>query len=151
MGGTSFNLDQAQILTITGDPEGAFHAQHDARFQPNGDISLYDNQTWDATLAARGVEYHVDSGAGTATLVWSYQSPDGQNSRATGSFRRLNGGADNVIGWGFKVDALFTEVDAEGNLLLNVAFLGGAAAYRVQKVGLTALYHNLLRSTAGLQ
>lgn len=150
MGGTLFNYDHAQILAITGDPQGAFHAQHDARFEPNGDVSLYDNQTWDATLAARGVEYHVDTGAGTATLVWSYQSPDGQNSRATGSFRRLNGGADNVIGWGVKTGTLFTEVDAQGNVLLNVALAGGGFAYRVQKVGLTALDHDLLRATAGL-
>jgi len=150
MGGTSFNHDHAQILSITSDPEGAFHAQHDARFQSNGDVSLYDNQSWDATLAARGVEYHVDPGAGTATLVWSYQSPDGQHSFATGSFRRLNGGADNVIGWGVKTGTLFTEVDAEGNVLLNVGLASGGFSYRVQKVGLTALDHNLLRATAGL-
>jgi hypothetical protein len=150
MGGTSSNEDHAQILTITGDQDGAFHAQHDARFESNGDVSLYDNQSWDATLAARGVEYHIDAGAGTATLVWSYQSPDGRNSAATGSFRRLNGGADNVIGWGVKTGTLFTEVDAQGNVLLNVAFAGGGFAYRVQKVGLTALDHDLLRATAGL-
>jgi len=149
MGGTPFNYDHAQILTVTGDPVGAFHAQHDARFQSNGDVSLYDNQTWDASLAARGVEYHIDTGAGTATLVWSYQSPDGRNSAATGSFRRLNAGADNVIGWGVKAGTLFTEVDAQGNVLLNVGFSGGGFAYRVQKVGLTALDHDLLRATAG--
>jgi len=150
MGGTPFNHDHAQILTITGDPLGAFHAQHDARFQPNGDVSLYDNQSWDATLAARGVEYHVDAGGGTATLVWSYQSADGRNSAATGSFRRLNAGADNIIGWGFKTGTLFTEVDADGNVLLNVAFPASQFAYRVQKVGPTALDHDLLRATAGL-
>jgi hypothetical protein len=150
MGGTSFNYDHAQILTITGDPQGAFHAQHDARFESNDDVSLYDNQSWDATLPARGVEYHVDSATGTASLVWSYQSPDGQNSNATGSFRRLDAGTDNVIGWGVKAGTLFTEVDAQGNLLLNVAFPNGEFAYRVQKVVLTALDHDLLRATAGL-
>jgi hypothetical protein len=150
MGGTASNSDGAQILTITGDPQSAFHAQHDARFEPNGDISLYDNQSWDATLAARGVEYHVDTGGGTAALVWSFRSPDGQNSSATGSFRRLNAGADNVIGWGVKSETLFTEVDAEGNLMLNVALPPGQFAYRVQKVGPTALDHDLLRATAGL-
>jgi len=150
MGGTSFNHDQAQILAITGDPEGAFHGQHDARFHPNGDVSLYDNQSWDPSLAARGVEYHIDSVAGTATMVWSYQSPDGHNSAATGSFRRLSRGTDNVIGWGIKPGPLFTEVDAASNTLLNVTFPNGEFAYRVQKVGPTALDHNLLRATAGL-
>jgi hypothetical protein len=150
MGGTSSSGDHAQILTIADDPQGAFHAQHDARFESNGDVSIYDNQTWDATLAARGVEYHIDTGAATATLVWSYQSPDGQNSSATGSFRRLDSGADNVIGWGVKAGTLFTEVDAEGNVLLNVALSGGGYSYRVQKVGPGALDHDLLRATAGL-
>jgi len=150
MGGNSQNQDQAQILIITGDPEGAFHAQHDARFEPNGDISLYDNQSWDASSVARGVEYQIDIGAGTATLVWSYQSPDGQHSYATGSFRRLNGGTDNIIGWGVKPGALFTEVDASGNVLLDVSFPNGELAYRVQKVAPADLDHDLLRATAGL-
>jgi len=150
MGGNAVSEAGSQILAIIGDPQGAFHAQHDARFQPNGDVSLYDNQTWDPSLAARGVEYHIDAKLGTALLVWSYQSSDGHNSAATGSFRRLNSGTDNVIGWGFKPGPLFTEVDAAGNILLNVTFPNGEFAYRVQKVGPTALDHNLLRATAGL-
>ena len=150
MGGNSPNHDNAQILAIADDPEGAFHAQHDARFQPNDDISLYDDQTWDVSLAARGVEYHIDTDAGTATLMWSYTSPDGQDSKATGSFQRLDGGNDNVIGWGIKANTLFTEVDAAGNILLNVTFPSGDLAYRVQKVAIAAIDHGLLRATAGL-
>ena len=150
LGGKSPNRDHAQILTIASDPQGAFHAQHDARFQPNGDISLYDDQSWDANLAARAVEYHVDTVAGTATLVWSFAAPDGHNSSATGSFRRLNGGTDNVIAWGNKSKTLFTEVDAAGRVMLNVTFPSGEAAYRVIKVAPAALDHNLLRATAGL-
>jgi Arylsulfotransferase (ASST) len=151
MGGNSLNHDDAQILTISDDPVGGFHAQHDARFQPDGDISLYDDQTWDIGLAARGVEYHIDTDAGTATLVWSYASPDGHDAMATGSFRRLDGGNDNVIGWGVKANTLFTEVDADSNVMLNVAFPAGVFAYRVQKVATTAINHSLLRTTAGLR
>jgi hypothetical protein len=150
MGGKSLNHDNAQILTIADDPEGAFHAQHDARFQPNDDISLYDDQTWDTSLAARGVEYHIDTDAGTATLVWSFASLDGRDAKATGSFRRLSSGNDNVIGWGFKADTLFTEVDGTGNVTLNVTFPAGEFAYRVQKVAPTAIDHGVLRATAGL-
>jgi hypothetical protein len=150
LGGTAVSESGSQRLAIVGDPDGAFHAQHDARFQPNGDISLYDNQTWDTNVAARGVEYHVDTAAGAATLVWSFQAPDGHNSAATGSFRRLSGGTDNVIGWGFKPGTLFTEVDATGRVMLDVSFPNGEEAYRVQKVGPAALDHNLLRATAGL-
>jgi hypothetical protein len=150
MGGSAPNRDGAQILTIAADPQGSFHAQHDARFQPNGDISLYDDQSWTASLTARGVEYRVDTQRGIATLVWSYKSPDGQNSAATGSFRRLDGGNDNVISWGVKPGSLFTEVDSSGRILLNVGFPSGEFAYRTSKVSVDSLNHGLLRATAGL-
>jgi Arylsulfotransferase (ASST) len=150
LGGNPTNKDGGQILAVTGDSEGVFHAQHDARFEAGGDVSVYDDQTWDESLAARGVEYHVDTAAGTAALVWSYQSPDGRNSAATGSFRRLYSGTDNVIGWGFKPNTLFTEVDGAGAVMLNVALASDQFAYRVVKVPSSALDHDLLRATAGL-
>jgi hypothetical protein len=151
MGGNSPNRDHAQILTVANDPEGVFHAQHDARFQPNGDVSLFDDQSWNTALVSRGVEYHIDRPSGTATLIWAYQAPDGRNSGATGSFRRLNGGADNVVDWGVKINSpLFTEVDAQGGVLLSATFPRGEWSYRTVKVPLTALDHKLLRTTAGL-
>ena len=150
MGGTSPNHDNSLIIRVMGDPQGTFHAQHDARFQPNGDVSLYDDQTWDSSLVARGVEYHIDVAARTATLVWAYQSPDSRNSAATGSFRMLNAGNDNVVGWGFKPNALLTEVDGSGTVMLTVAFPSGEEAYRAIKVPTSAFDHRLLRATAGL-
>ena len=86
MGGNSLAHSGVEKLAITDDPEGAFHAQHDARFEPNGDVSLFDDQSGHAGLAMRGVEYHIDTSAGIASLVWSYQSPDGSNTPATGVF-----------------------------------------------------------------
>lgn len=151
LGGVGPNRDNAQLLTISADPQGSFHAQHDARFQPNGDVSLYDNQSWDPGDAARAVEYQIDAASGIAALVWSYRAPDGKNSLATGSFRRLHREADNIVCWGFKLGApLFTEVDSAGQLLLEVRFLSGEGAYRVVKVGLNALDANALRASAGL-
>jgi hypothetical protein len=149
LGGVASNLDGAEILQTRNDPEKAFLAQHDARFEPNGGISLYDDHSWDNSQAARGVEYHLDLQAGTATLDWSYASPDGQNSSATGSFRRLDGGNDNVIGWGSKPPALFTEVDEAGSVLLNAEFVDGESAYRVQKVPAAAMSLEAMRATAG--
>ena len=152
MGGKPLNHDLAKIITVTGDPEGVFNSQHDARFQPNSDVSLYDDHsvTGPTTInAARGVEYHVDTVAGTATLVFSFSSPDGHNSAATGSFRRLSSGTDNVIGWGIKPNTLFTEVDSGGSVQLNVT-MPNQFVYRVIKVAPTAIDHNLLRNTAGL-
>lgn len=149
LGGNSVVGDREQHLMITKDPEVAFHGQHDARFEPGNDVSLYDNHTW-FLGAARGVEYRVDSHAGTAAFVWQYRSPDGQHSNATGSFRRYDGGGDNVISWGFKLNTLFTEVDAAGRVLLDARFSGGDTAYRTIKAPLAQFDIDLLRATAGL-
>ena len=149
LGGTAANKDGAQHLTIASDPEGSIHGQHDARFQPSGDFSIYDDHTG-AAGASRGVQYHVDTTAGTATMDLNLPSPDGQNARATGSFRRYQSGADNVIGWGSKGGVSMSEVDASNNLLMSIT-LGpaGTSAYRFIKYDLGALDINLLRNSAG--
>jgi Arylsulfotransferase (ASST)/IPT/TIG domain len=149
LGGNSVVRDGEQHLEVRRDPEGTFHGQHDARFQPGNNISLFDNHTW-YVGAARGVEYHVDTRAGTATLVWEYRSPDHGHSVATGSFRRYHGGNDNLVTWGFKANTLFTEVDGGGSLLLNVAFPNGEAAYRTIKAAPGEFDTDVLRRTAGL-
>jgi hypothetical protein len=40
LGGTPYNKDGATYIEVTGDPQTTFRMQHDARFLPNGDISL---------------------------------------------------------------------------------------------------------------
>jgi hypothetical protein len=150
LGGNSKVRDGARHLTITNDPERTFNGQHDARFQPNGDVSLYDNHTW-VVGPARAVQYHVDERAGTARLVWQYRSPDGRHSGATGSFRRYAGGNDNLITWGFKPHTLFTEVDAAGNVVMDAVFPNGEVPYRAIKARPDEFDLQMLRQTAGLR
>jgi hypothetical protein len=157
LGGVPSNRDGAQILKLTSDPEGQISGQHDARFQPNGGVSLYDDHTsvssaGGSPVAARGVEYAIDTTAGTATLVWSYAAPDGQSAFATGGFRRYLGGTDNLITWGIKPASFsgFTEVDGAGTVLMNLTFPNGELNYRTLKEPLDALDINVLRETAGL-
>src|SRR5271154_1965113 len=89
LGGTSFTANDpevaqdvpAQHLSITGDSETHFCGQHDARFVPTPnpaveDVSVFDDHTA-CVGAARGVEYALDLGAGTATPDWQYAQPDG--------------------------------------------------------------------------
>jgi hypothetical protein len=125
-----------------------FFAQHDARFRPNGDISLYDNHSPPATGNARGVEYAINVGAGTATLGFSYAN--GPVAFATGSFRRNTAGDDNVVAWGIRGGSGFDEVNATGGVLMTMRFPNGESEYRVVKLDPSALDVNLLRSTAGL-
>jgi hypothetical protein len=151
LGGTSTNKDGAKILQITNDPETKFSGQHDARFQANGDVSIYDDHTGQAG-AARGVEYAIDTTAGTATWTWQYAAPDGKQSFATGGFRRYANGTDNIVCWGIKQQSPsgFSEVDGAGSLLMNLTFPNGELNYRAVKVPQASLDVNLLRRTAGL-
>jgi hypothetical protein len=153
LGGTAYNKDGAQILTIQDDPEGAFYLQHDARFRPNGDISLFDDHPVAAgvTGGARGVEYALDFGAGRASVVWQYQRSAG--SAFLGSFRRYADGS-NLIGWGLytgTANLAFTEVDAAGQDLLDMLFAKrGNWSYRAEKVPIGTFDIDVLRATAGL-
>jgi Arylsulfotransferase (ASST) len=148
LGGTSSNMDGATILSITGDPETTFSGQHDARFLPNGDISLYDDQTW-LSSPARGVEYSIDTGAGTAHMSWEFTAPGGFRSPAMGSFRRYADG-DSVVGWGAVAGDAFTDVDAGGAVQLDVSYPNGDEDYRAIKVPLSTFDVDTLRRTAGM-
>ena len=153
LGGTPYNKDGAQILTIQGDPETAFYLQHDARFRPNGDISLFDDHSAAAAVpgVARGVEYALDLGAGTAHVVWQYQGA--ASSAFLGSFRRYADGT-NLIGWGSytgSTNLALTEVDAAGHDLLDMVFESrGNWSYRAEKVPIGTFEIEVLRVTTGL-
>ncbi len=147
LGGTAYSKDGAQLITVVGDPEGAFSAQHDARFQPNGDISVFDDHS-NLPGNARGVEYVLDLGASTASVVWSFTGPIA--SEATGSFRRYDDGS-NVIDWGVSPlnPSNFTEVDNAGHDVLDVAFGNHDTTYRAVKLPIEAFDVETLRVTAG--
>jgi hypothetical protein len=149
LGGNGTLGDHERHLKIRRDSENGFAGQHDARFEPHGGVSLYDNRTWGAG-GARAIEYHVDARADTASLVWQYASPDGRHSAGTGSFRRYAAGSDNLITWGLGMPTLFTEVGANGKLLMDAAFPDGEIAYRVVKAPPGTFDVDLLHRTAGL-
>ena len=123
----------------------------DPEFQPNGDISLFDDHGA-GSGPARGVEYELDLAGGTARLVWQYLG--NATSSAMGSFRRYPDG-DSVIGWGASTSsthAAATEVDASGRDPLDLSFTShGNWAYRAVKVPIDAFDINALRNTAGLR
>jgi hypothetical protein len=145
MGGSPYTKDGATYLQVTGDPQTAFYRQHDARFLPNGQISIFDDAT-ETSGHARGVVYAYDVSAGTASFVWQYAGT--VSSVAMGSFRILPDGS-RIIGWGEggAPQLAFTEVDASGNDLLDFSFTDGDESYRALKVPLTQLDLGLMRSS----
>ncbi len=171
MGGANASLDNATYISVA-DP---FYRQHDARLQPgwdpscnggSGQISLFDDESLMAN-PARAVVYDVvvgetdagaggcdagpsvDGGAGArATVAWQYKGL--VSTLATGSFR-ISADGSRVIGWGIggTPDLAFTEVDLNGNDLLDFSFLDGNTSYRAIKVPLSTFDLGALRSAAG--
>jgi Arylsulfotransferase (ASST) len=150
LGGTPYNKDGATHVNVVSDPETTFNMQHDARFLPNGDISLFDDHGADggkSNEVARGVEYAIDHDANTASLVFQFLGSG--ESLWTGSFRRYPDG-HSVIGWGdVPNDArIGTEVDAAGHDVLDITSDAGSS-YRTLKVPLSQFDITVLRATAG--
>lgn len=85
-------------FTFLNDPANGINAQHDARFLPNGDLSIFDNGGFRSPGRARGVVYTLDTAARTATVVQEFVNPN-LNSTGMGNFDiRPNG--DVLINWG---------------------------------------------------
>ena len=148
MGGNPYSKDGAQILNFANDPEGGIDSQHDARFQANGDVSVFDDHT-NLGGMARGIEYAIDTNAGTASMVWEY--PNVTWSEAMGSFRRYGDGS-NLISWGLSPKTVvdITEVDDAGHDLLDITFANNQdSSYRAVKVPTTTFDASVLRATAG--
>jgi hypothetical protein len=62
-----------------------FYGQHDARQVSNGNITLFDNGNYAVPHGARALEYHLDTMAMTADLVWSYVFDSAMHSNNMGN------------------------------------------------------------------
>jgi len=107
--------------------EGArFAYQHDARRQPDGTITIFDNGTTDihngnprAVEESRGIVLELDEEEMTATLVGEYTHPDKLFANAGGNMQVLPNG--NVfVGWGRAL--VFSEFRKDGELLFSASF-----------------------------
>jgi hypothetical protein len=168
IGGTMPTKDHATYVPM----DDRFYRQHDARLQPgwsarcaggSGQISLFDNHS-DVDGPARALVLDVvvggsdggtveDCGTGRhgvpgASVAWQVAGPT--NSGDMGSFRISRDGS-RVIGWGRNgIGGLaFTEVDVDGEPLLELHFTGHEWSYRAVKVPLSAFDVGVLRRTAG--
>jgi hypothetical protein len=164
LGGTSVAPEDGEpVLHITDDPEQTIIGQHDARFQPDGSITMFDDHTR-TKGAARGVEYAINTSADSATMTWEYAAPSGDNSQFMGSIRMYDSntqpydqaGADYlgdqevVVNWGGGVpNAGFTVVNANNKVLMRVEYPSGYDSYRTSMVPISALDLTELRNSAG--
>jgi hypothetical protein len=118
-------------------PESAATAwQHDARPNPDGTLSVFDNGAAGATVThrTRGEVFSLDETAMTAKLVRAYPAPPKVESTSQGSFRLLPNG-DWFAGWGDQPE--YTEFTPDGKVVYDVKFPttnGIINSYRAIKV-----------------
>jgi hypothetical protein len=106
--------------------------QHDARWQPDGDVTLFDNgETPKVHSQSRAIEVQLDMAGMTATLVHSYEHPTPLVAGSQGNVQVLPNG-DWMVGWGQVPD--FSEFSGGGQLLLDAHLPAGYESYRTYRL-----------------
>ena len=108
-----------------------FSHQHAIRRIKNGDITLFDNGNFHYPPFSRAVEYALDEQNKTITLIWQYRHSPDIFGLAMGYVQRLDNG-NTFIGWG-AANPSVTEVDPNGNKVLELNLPGGIFSYRAYK------------------
>ena len=109
------------------DAGSRFAFQHDARRQPDGTITIFDNGVVNVDDQSYGLALEHDLERMTATQVRKYAHPDKVLSATQGSMQVLPNG--NVfIGWGS--EPVFSEFGRDGKLLFSASFPTETESYR---------------------
>jgi hypothetical protein len=115
-------------------PGTRFAFQHDARSQPDGTITIFDNGTTifhgglpEAVEESRAIVLELDEQKMKASLVREYTHPGKQYAHAAGNLQILPNG--NVfIGWGRAL--VFSEFSKDGELLFDARLPPPNTSYR---------------------
>ena len=104
-----------------------FMYQHDARAQPDGTLTLFDDGPSSASAQSRALRLAVDMSGRTASVLAQYVHPAPLASAAMGN-AQVRPDGHIVVGWG--TEPYLTEFDAAGNVVLDGSFDGKAWNYR---------------------
>jgi hypothetical protein len=110
-------------------PGARFYSQHDARPQPDGTLTLFDNG-YPRRKRSRAVTLALDTGRMTATLKTTFTHPAGVLASTQGGVQRLANG-NTFVGWGSQ--RYFTEYDATGRVVLDGRLARGGDSYRAYR------------------
>ncbi|WP_051324493.1 arylsulfotransferase family protein [Candidatus Solirubrobacter pratensis] len=109
-------------------PDARFAWQHDARRQPDGTITMFDNESTPKVRdRSRLLTLRVDEPARTVSVAAALTHPAGVLADAEGSAQHLPGG-DVFAGWGLGRRA--SEQDVSGKLLFDAQLPAGYDSYR---------------------
>ena len=113
-------------------PGAGFAWQHDARRQPDGTLTLFDNADVPAHESqSRGLRLRLDETARTADLAAEYVRAAPVVSGAMGSVQALAGGG-TLVGWGLQ--PYVTELRADGSVAVDVRLPDGTMTYRAYRL-----------------
>lgn len=106
--------------------------QHDARIDPNGEVSFFDNGATPVTHPqSRVIVLRLDTARKTASLVSSFVHPAPIVAPSQGDFQPLPEG-DWFVGWG--QIPYFSEFSASGQLLFDARLPGAYQSFTVFKL-----------------
>jgi hypothetical protein len=109
-------------------PGTAMAWQHDARQQPNGAFTFFDNGAFPQVhRQSRAIEMTLDMAGKQATLVRSYEHRNPLVAGSQGNLQALAGG-DWMVGWGQA--GYLSEIDASGHVILNAHLPPSWESYR---------------------
>jgi hypothetical protein len=101
--------------------------QHDARRNPDGTFTIFDNRDVVRAEQSRGIVVEVDEDRMSASLVREYTHPDKLLSDTQGNVQVLPNG-NVLVGWGSAPH--FSEFDHHGKLLFDAAYPAESESYR---------------------
>ncbi len=124
LGGKSNNFKIAQ--------GAAFAWQHDARRQPDGTLSIFDNEgPPDGGAQSRAIVLTLDENARTASLQREYRHPTPLLATSQGSVQLLPNG-NIFVGWG--AEPYVSEFSASGELLFDAQLGTDYLSYRAYRL-----------------
>lgn len=113
-------------------PGAAPAFQHDARIQPDGTLTMFDNGAGPPTVHpfSRGLKVSLDVSRATASLDGMYAHAPQISSNFEGSMQALPG-RDMFLGWGQQ--PYFSEVASDGEQDLDGRFIARTSSYRAYR------------------
>ncbi len=113
-------------------PAAVFAWQHDARRQPDGAITLFDN----GNEVSRAVVLDVDEASRAVTLRSAYVHPGNLHASSQGNVQILPGG-NVLVGWG--AEPYVSEFAPGGELLFDAQLARDYVSYRAYRIPWSAI------------
>jgi hypothetical protein len=121
-----------KLSSFTLGPGVQFAYQHDARWLPNGEISLFDDEGGPPVKPpSRGEVIKLDLHAKTATLAAQFVRTSGPLITFSQGDSQLLTGGNWMVGWGGLPN--FTEFNAQGQIVYDAQLPTGEFSYRVYR------------------